>query len=142
MEESRLDRANLRSMKFIANFSIFFGLVFLIMQFLFFSKMLSVVGLIPIIIGYYFSRRIVRVNAIGEYGVTFRLGKKEVHLLKDNIISVAKAVRFTATEKFWLILTFYDKDKKKKGHYFFVNEPGSNFLELFKSMGVKLMNLP
>lgn len=83
-----------------------------------------------------------RVKAIDKHSVTLRLGKKKVHILKDNIISITKAVRFTATEKFWLILTFYDKGKKKKDHYFFVNEPKSNYLELFKKMGIKLRNLP
>jgi hypothetical protein len=142
MEESGLNKAYMGSVKFVINFSIFFGCFFTIMQLLFFNKFLSVLGLIPIIVGYYFKKRVVRVYTIGADSITLKSGKKEVKLLKTDIISIAKVIRFTATERFWLILTFCSQDKKKKDRYFFMNEPGSNFLELFKNMGIQLKNMP
>ena len=142
MEESGLNKAYFGSIKFVVNFSIFFGLLFISMQLLFFNKLLSVLGLIPIFVGYYFKKRVVRVYTIGADSITLKSGKKEVNLLTTEIISIAKAIRFTATERFWLILTFYSQNKKKKDRYFFMNEPGSELLELLKNMGIQLKNMP
>lgn len=142
MEESGLNRVYSGSIKFVFNFLIFFGLLFLSMQLFFFNKLLSVLGLIPIVVGYYFEKRVVRIYTIGADSITLMSGKKEVTLLTTNILSIAKAIKFTATERFWLILTFYSEDKKKKDRYFFMNEPGSNLLESCKNMGIKLKNLP
>ena len=112
------------------------------MQLLFFNKLLSVLGLIPIVVGYYFKKRVVRVHTIGTDSISLMSGKKEVTLLTTEILSIAKAIKFTATERFWLILTFYSEDKEKKDRYFFMNEPESNLLESFKNMGIKLKNVP
>ena len=142
MEESGLNKAYLGSIKFVVNFLIIFGLLFSSLQLIFFNKFISVLGLIPIVVGYYFKKRVVRVYAIGADTITLKSGKKEVKLLKTDIISVAKAIRFTATQRFLIILTFYCQEKNKKDRYFFMNEPESNFLDLFKNMGIQLKNMP
>lgn len=128
--------------KFIANFSILFGIFFLIVQFLFFSKPLSILGLIPIIFGYHYRNKTAVLDKIEEDSVTFSLGKEKVHLSKENIFSVSKVVRFTMTENYMLVITFYNKKKKKKDRYYFMNIPEYNLLESFKNMGVKLENVP
>lgn len=129
-------------MRHMAIFYIVFGFFYLISGFLFFSKTLSIFGLIPIVIGYYFKGRSAEFVDIDEDSVTLSLGDKEVRLSKEIIISVTKSVRFTVTENYFLIITFYKNDNKGKERYFFFNEPKYNLLESFKNMGVKLRNVP
>ena len=118
------------------------GFFFLIMQLIFSSRLLIILGIVNITIGFYFLKRFVEIEKIDDDSVTFGLGEKEVRLLKENIISVTKAVRFTVTENYLLMITFYNIDKNKKERYFFMNDPEFNLLESFKNMGVKLRNVP
>lgn len=142
IKESKLNKSQRQSMKLIAFFAILFGLIYMASQLIFFNKLLSLIGILPIVLGIYLKNRIVRIVAIENDRICLMLNNKMIDVKKNDVISVAKAVRFTATEKFWMIMTFYRQGKKKKDRYFFMNESGYSFLDQFKKMGIPLKNMP
>ena len=142
IKESKINKTQRLSMKFIAFFVILFGLFYMALHLFFFNKLLSFIGVIPIVLGIYLKNRVVRIVAIEDDRICFMVNNKMKEVNKNDVISATKAIRFTSTEKYWIIMTFYRQGKKKKDRYFFMNESGYSFLDQFKKMGIKLNNMP
>ena len=94
IQESELNQVYRIGLIFVANFFLFFGLFSIIMQFIFVSKLVSTLGIIPTTLGYYLRGRIARVQKIGADSIQLVVSKKKsVELSKYNIISITKVVR-------------------------------------------------
>ncbi len=69
-------------------------------------------------------------------------GKKDIELKKDDILYVARFVRFTFTERFLMSLAVKNGNFLTRKRYLFFNDLQNNLIDTFKNMKVDLKNFP
>ena len=142
IRESKINRLIRITMKTIFTFVTLFSVFFIGFQITLGNIVFSVMGIPILFISYYFRNRIVRIKKIEKDSILLASGRKQVKLNKGDITSVFKLIRFTFTERFWMVISL-DKGKLRiLNSYFLMNEPQENFIDKFSSMGLKLRNIP
>lgn len=140
IRESKHNRdQRLAAIHFI-HFTIIVSLILFVLQILLFNKYFALLAIFPIAIAFFLKKRVAKLSSFEDKRIVFTINKKSVPIAVNEIIYVSKAVRFTFTQRFWLIIRY--RKENKSGFLFFVNEPDFHFLDLFSNLGVKLKNMP
>ena len=99
------------------------------------------ISLALVIFGCHLRKKVARISAIGKDAIELESSKQKLQLSTNDIVSISKAVRFTLTERVWLIIAFKNL-KGKKERWFFQTEQNVDLIRRLKEMGITLKNLP
>jgi len=99
---------------------------------------LSTAFIIPSV---YLRNRIARITMFGDNSLSLLSSRYELHLDVHQIVHISKIVRFTLSERALYMILFYNK-KEKMERWIFQGEKNVDLLQKFKSMGIRLKNIP
>lgn len=140
IKESKKNRVFRLTLISIAGFIIIFGIFFTVFQILMKNMLLSVIGILIIITGYWLKKRIYKIKKISKDAVSIVSGEKEITLHKDTF-SIIKLIRFTISQSF-LFVVFPNKSNFFTKFYLVFNEPEYDIFTKLKNMGVRVHNVP
>jgi hypothetical protein len=142
IKESNINRLIRIILKVICTFGMFFGVFFILYQITLGNILISMIGIPIILISYYLRNRIVRIKKIDNDFIFLASGRKEIKLNKGDILSTSKLIRFTFTDRFWMVISLDKSKLSVLNCYFFMNEPQDDFIDKFLSMGLEMKNIP
>ena len=106
--------------------------------FLFFGL---IIALPVMFVGYFYYEGISKIKVLRDDSMVLICGKKEIELSFKDILYIFKSIRFTLWFKRYS-LVIRSKAKNSKRFYVIINEPGYNFLDIFRNTGIRLKNVP
>jgi hypothetical protein len=91
-------------------------------------------------LGCYFRKRIAKISALDDNSICLISKEKKILLHKNDILCIRQMVRFSLSERMWLMITFFNQNKKRE-RWLFQGEPNLGLMDEFKKMGVRLKNI-